>query len=376
MKILMLNYEYPPLGGGAGNANRYLLETLARGDSPEIDLVTSSTGKAYVEEISDRIRVHYVDIGKRGSLHYQTNRDLLAFAWRGTRHARKLMRTNEYDFCHAFFGVPCGAMARRLGLPTIISLRGSDVPGYNPRFKYLDMLLFQWFSPWLWRNSSSVVANSKGLRQLALKSAPDQEISVIENGIDTQRFQSVAVDTDSLRVLCVARLIGRKGIDYLLEATAAMPADACKVTIVGTGSLAGELYEHAARLGIESRVRFMGHVEHNDLAEVYRAHNLFVLPSFNEGMSNTVLEALASGLPVVLTETGGTEELLQDGVNGFLVRKADPADIAEKLRRYVENPDLLRVHGKASRAIAEQKDWRHCAKAYLSLYATMGERRA
>jgi glycosyltransferase involved in cell wall biosynthesis len=376
MKILMLNYEYPPLGGGAGNANRYLLETLAAGDSPEIDLVTSSTRETYTEHLSDRITLHFVDIGKRGSLHYQTNRDLLAFAWHGTRYARRLMRDNDYAFCHAFFGVPCGGMARWLGLPTIIALRGSDVPWYNPRFKHLDRFLFQWLSPWLWRRSLAVVANSQGLRQLALRTAPQQAIEVIENGIDTQRFHPGERAAGHLRILCVARLIRRKGIDHLLQALAQLPRKTCTLTVVGTGDIAEELDQQAAALAITEDVTFRGHVDHADLAEVYRAHDVFVLPSLNEGMSNTVLEALASGLPVILTETGGTAELLREGVNGYLIRKSDPADIAARLQHYLDDSALLSTHGAASRTIAEQKDWRHVADAYRALYARVGEGRS
>ena len=366
MRVLMLNYEYPPLGGGAGNATRWLLEEFGRRDDVAVDLVTTSTGRARIDEVASNIRIHFVDIGKDERLHFQSNRDLLAYSWHARRVVRTLLGANVYACCHAFFGIPCGYLAMHTGLPYVVSLRGSDVPSYNPRFAVADALVFRRLSRRIWKKAAAVVANSAGLRELALRSAPRQGIGVIPNGVDTVRFHPAVACAHAMALLCVARLIPRKGIEDIIHALALLP-DA-SLTVVGTGPAESELRALATRLGVGDRVRWLGQVDHAGLPPIYREASVFVLPSRNEGMSNTVLEALASGLPVLLTATGGTEELLREGENGFTIRAGHPEDIATRIAHYAAHPDERVRHGNASRALAETMSWRAVADAYVHVY--------
>ena len=368
MKLLYLNYEYPPLGGGAANASRYLMETWRGEPDFEVDLVCASPNERRVDELSDRLRVHRLDIGKRGSIHYQSQADLLRYAWAAWGYCRRLTREHHYDGCLAFFGIPCGFVGARLGLPYIVSLRGSDVPGYNPRFALLDSLLFRRLSRGLWRGARATVANSSGLRDLALQTLPGHTINVIPNGADCERFSPMPdrAPGKRLRVLCVSRLIARKGIEDLIHAAHSV-TEAIELTIVGSGNLETELKSLAQRLGIAERVTFLGVQEHDALPEIYRDADLFVLPSHNEGMSNTVLEAMATGLPVLLTPTGGTAELLDDGSNGRLVRPSDAASISAAIESYQRAPELLQAHGRASRAKAVAMSWDFVASQYVDL---------
>lgn len=184
----MLNYEFPPLGGGAGNATFYLLKEFSRYKDLQIDLVTSSASKYKEERFSDNIKIYYLDISKKESLHYQTNRDLLTYTCRSYFFCKNLLKRSTYHLCHAFFGIPCGFVAMKLNIPYIVSLRGSDVPFYNPRFYWLDKLFFKRLSEKIWKNSLRVIANSKGLRELTLKSFSSQKIEVICNGVDVEHF--------------------------------------------------------------------------------------------------------------------------------------------------------------------------------------------
>ena len=372
MQVLLLNYEFPPLGGGAGNATAYLLREFARDPEIRLDLITSSTDAAREEAFSENIRIHFLDIGKTGGLHYQSNRNLLAYSWKAFSYGRRLVRANHYDVCHAFFGIPCGFIARKLGLPYIVSLRGSDVPFYNERFRVLDRLLFKRLSVRIWQGAAWVVANSTGLRNLALESAPNQPIEVIHNGVDTEAFRPAHRRGDGVRVVCVARLIRRKGIEYLIRAISQLPDWDIRLTIAGNGNQEGALRALAHELGVAARVEFAGFVDHDAIAAVYRQHDVFVLPSLNEGMSNTVLEAMACGLPLILTDTGGTAELLEPEANGFTVAMRSAEDIAAKLRWYAENPEMIRRHGQRSREIAESRGWRSVAEAYKKLYRSIG----
>ncbi|HTK69753.1 MAG TPA: glycosyltransferase, partial [Candidatus Eisenbacteria bacterium] len=106
-----------------------------------------------------------------------------------------------------------------------------------------------------------------------------------------------------------------------------------------------------------------------DVPEQLRGFDVFALPSRAEGISNTILEAMATGLPTVVTDVGGNPELVRDGETGWLVPSADPAALAEGLARYVENPALAREHGASGRARAEREfSLTAMVERYLSVY--------
>ena len=95
--------------------------------------------------------------------------------------------------------------------------------------------------------------------------------------------------------------------------------------------------------------------EREDVPELLRAIDIFVLPSLAEGISNTILEAMASGLPVVATDVGGNSELVEQGSTGFLVARGDPVALASTMLKYVDDPDLRRQHGVKARKLSEDR---------------------
>ncbi|MBU0712518.1 glycosyltransferase family 4 protein [bacterium] len=369
-KILLLNYEFPPLGGGAGNATYYLLKEFAGNHNIKIDLVTSSSDRYKEECFSENIRIYFLDIGKRENIHYQSYKDLLSYSWKAFWFARKLIikakkEGSPYQKCHAFFGIPCGYIAMKLGLPYIVSLRGSDVPFYNKRFKKLDKWVFKRMSKKIWNRAEAVVANSQGLKDLALKTAQNQSVDIIYNGVDTNEFapRSTGQKTDKFTVLYVGRLIERKGVQYLLEAFNKLnkKKDA-KLVLVGAGNLAKNLKNKYQK----DDIQFLGALPHKDLAKVYQQADVFVLPSFNEGMSNTVLEALASGLAVIVTDTGGTKELVKN--TDCIVQKKSAESIFRVLELFKKNPDMAAKIGRQNRETALQMNWQKAARQYMDFY--------
>lgn len=369
MNVLMLNYEYPPLGGGAGNATYYLLHEFGERDNLTVDLVTSSaTGRYEEEHPSDNITIYKLPIRKK-SIHYWTMREILSYSIKVHAFLKK-RGIHKYDLVHAFFGIPCGGIAwfNRKQMPYIVSLRGSDVPGFNERFS----LQYVFLSPLIrhiWREAHAVVANSAGLRDLAHRTAPLLNIHLIPNGIDTRKFM-VRQDRNDGRIviITVARLIRRKGIDNLLRALPGIIKQHPEVSvrIIGEGNMEKELRLLALNLGISDHVEFLGYIPHNELPEYYTTSDIFVLPSQNEGMSNTVLEAMASGLPIITTDTGGTKELIRD--NGEIIPVGDPDAIASAIHRYLVDRKLRNTHGSCSRLLAESMDWTQIADKYISLY--------
>jgi glycosyltransferase involved in cell wall biosynthesis len=378
MRILMLDNEFPPLGGGTGVVNEHLLREFAKEDALWVDLVTSSRTPRDYETVSfsERITLYKVPVDNR-NIHHSTNPELLRYAWRGLRLSRKLCRQHAYDLSFAFAGVPAGGISYALwklnGLPYIVSLQGPDVPGFEARYN----TIYPFLKPILqviWRRAYTVLAISQQHRALALQTCPELPIPVIFNGIDTQVFfpATPRPADDPCNILCVGRLIERKGQQHLLQAFARLRAQqtqpGCLLTFVGTGDSESTLRKLAEDLGVAAFVRFLGFVPRERMPEIYRSAHIFVLPSQSEGMSIALLEAMASGLPVIVTDTGGTDELVSDGVNGLIVRWADVAALEQAIVRLQQNRALAWQLGDVSRSRAGQLSWENIAKEYLALF--------
>ncbi len=148
----------------------------------------------------------------------------------------------------------------------------------------------------------------------------------------------------------VGRLSPEKGQGWLLEALAILihKGQDLHAVLVGEGRSLRDLQNQARRLGIVERVHFTG--TRRDVRDWLVHFDLFVLPSEWEGISLALLEAMASGLPVIASNTGGTPEIVQDGVTGLLVPPRDPKSLAEAMQRLLEDPLLRNRIGLAGRA--------------------------
>ncbi|MGR3318448.1 MAG: glycosyltransferase, partial [Candidatus Anammoxibacter sp.] len=154
-KILMLNFEFPPIGGGAANANYYLLKEFSKNSDMEIDLVTSGVnGKVETDQFSNNIKIHKLKINKQ-DLHYWRMSEIAIWTWKAYWYAKKLIKRTDYDLCHCWFGWPAGIIGYllRKKIHYIVALRGSDVPGYNVRLKILDKIFFRFVSLIIWKNA-------------------------------------------------------------------------------------------------------------------------------------------------------------------------------------------------------------------------------
>jgi glycosyltransferase involved in cell wall biosynthesis len=352
----MLNYEFPPLGGGAANANYYLLKELSKKDV-EIDLITSSSNKFKKEQFSKNIRIFKLNVGKK-NVHFWKMTEILSWTRKSYSLAKKMDRKYNYDLVHCWFGWPSGVIGYLLKKPYIVALRGSDVPGYNPRLKTLDKILFRPISRKVWAKAKKVIANSEGLKKLALKTYR-RKIDIIYNGIDIKEFNPKQTKNKKLKIISTGRLIERKGYQFLIPALSGID---CELILIGGGNLKEELQNLAKKHKVKTT--FKGAMDHKDISKELPKADLFVLPSLNEGMSNSILEAMACGLPIITTDVGGAKELVKD--NGFVVKKASVSALRNVFSG-IDKKKLTKM-GKESRKLAENMSWQSVAKEYWRVY--------
>jgi len=372
----MLNNEFPPLGGGTGTVNQALLQRFAQVPDLEIDLVTSALGvDAEDEPFSKRVHIYKVPVNNR-NIHHSSNRELLTYAARALPFALKRHRACPYDFCFAWSAVPAGGVAlalRRLAnLNYLVRVCGPDIPGFERRYGPLYPVL----SPIIrriWHGAETVVAKCEGEAEMIRAVDSTVTISLVPNGVDLDAFPpgEPIPDGGPLRLLCVGRLIERKGQHHLIEAVKRLRNDGIDVTLdlVGTGDHEATLQSLVGELGLASRVRFLGYVPREEIAAHYAAAHVFVLPSYNEGMSVATLEAMAAGLPVVVTHTGGTAELVEEEGNGLAFDWADVDRLVTHLRRLTTDRNMARQMGKNSRIRAAGLSWEAAVNRYTEILA-------
>lgn len=376
MKVLFLNYEYPPLGGGAANATASLLQEWQGKEGVEVHLVTSSLGPNLEKRLLGKnIILHRVPIGKNPkNLHHQSLGDIVRYSLKGWWYSRKLIRTASprFDVTLAFFTVPCGFLAMLLkwefGIPYVVSLRGSDVPGYSRKYVWLYPLLRSIIRT-IWRSAVAVAPNSVGLEHLAKETAPNQSFTIIENGVDTQRFVPDVSKRPAKSFIITpgaSRITERKGLNYLIEAVAELAPryPELQLKIMGDGSARSTLEALVRERGLSKRVTFLGRIPRDKTVSYYQEASLFVLPSLNEGMSNAMLEALASGLPILSTPTGGADELVIDGKNGFRIEEKSISALVEGIERFLIDKNLVHEFGEESRRRAERQGWNQVAHSF------------
>jgi glycosyltransferase involved in cell wall biosynthesis len=370
MRVILLNYEFPPIGGGAGKACMCLLKEYAHRKDISIDVLTSKPGRGLVKEkFSDNITIYKIGIKKK-NLHYWRKSEVIEWLFKARKYYRGLINENDYDLAHAFFGFPTGWLPfkYKAELPYIISLRGSDVPGYNVRLG-LDYKLLGGLFKRIWSGASAVIANSEGLSELAKKFMPALDVGIIHNGIYTDKFTPLENKKISspVRLLTVCRLISRKRIDLLIGAVAESKSNGIDMhlNIAGDGNLAEQLKEFARSKGVADHVTFLSRVDADAMPDVYRDNDIFVMSSAHEGMSNAMLEAMASGLPIVTTRCEGVDELI-DG-NGLIVDEPN----AEAICKAVVEATALDIYVRMSntaRKKAEQFTWTAVADSYFARY--------
>lgn len=368
MRILFINYELPPIGAGAGNATANIARHLAA-CGVDVHVLTARFGGLPAQEMRDGYTIHRVP-----AIRQRPDRcspaEMLSFTLGGLAPALAIARRWRPDVICPFFGMPSGPIAlllrQVLGVPYVVSLRGGDVPGFmGDERAWLHQLALPIIRT-VWQGSSGLLANSPGLADLARKTWPEAPITVIPNGADTSLFNR---PTDRvrpaapLRLLCVGRLAKQKCFHSAIDGLAKSRSSAV-LRFVGDGPERPALGQQAASLGLAQRVEFAGWVERSDLPSHYHWADALVLPSFAEGMANVVLEALASGLPVIASDVYGNRDLVTSGRNGLLVQPADADAIAVAIDQLADDPEQVRSMGEHSREVALAWSWESVAEQY------------
>ncbi|MFH1759478.1 MAG: glycosyltransferase family 4 protein [bacterium] len=370
MNIILLNYEYPPLGGGAGNACKAIAENLVK-EGHNIKVYTTSYKNLSENEIINGVEIIRVP-GKRKRVDRSRLIELFHYHKHVLKHSRDIIHFKPAGII-AFFGIPSGYTAMKLnkmaGIPYIVSLRGADVPGFfcSRKVDFLNIFLKPVHKS-IWKNAKAVAANSRGLKKLADRFIKIEiRIEVIPNGVDTAFYSPGSPKDFSCKLLFAGRMSRQKGCGFLIKALALIKEKNWHLTMVGDGPELEKWKDLAEKNGIANKIKWKGWLARESLLNEYRNADIFVFPSYDEGMPNAMLEAMACGLPVIASRVSGVEELVEDNKNGWLFESGDLEELSVSLERCLNTGDRINDFSENSRNIARRFSWENCANRYCEI---------
>lgn len=374
MRVLMCSSLFHPFIGGSERQAQGLARALVR-RGHAVSVLTQRFPHLPAAEVVDGIpisrSIRALGVGPLYRLTYLLSSMLSLLR---QRHRYQIVHVHHL-YLDAF---AAGLVGRALRTPVLAKVAcGGDV-GDLARLK--RTLLHPLFFAAARRLDRVVAISGQIYGELLDHGFAPERIARIPNAVDTDRHQPPADRAAAKRALGLAgrlvtfagRLDPQKGLTTLLEAWERVAVEDRKATLLllGKGPQEAGLRALAERLRITARVRFAG--EQGDIRPYLEASDIFVLPSVAEGMSNGLLEAMATGLPCVATGVGGSADLLTEGVNGLLVPPRAPSSLAAALLRLLRDPGLAATLGAAARwTVEEGYAIEQIATRYLTLYQEM-----
>ncbi|MDO8569612.1 MAG: glycosyltransferase family 4 protein [bacterium] len=353
-RILIFSLAYHPVEGGAEIAVK---EITNRVFDIEFDMITMRFDEAHLPKEK---------IGNCTVYRINTLKNLYPF--RAFFLAKKLHKDKPYDAIWAIMANWAGFAAlffkyRFPNIKYILTLQEGDSLEYiKKKVRHIYPLFKKIFT-----KADKIQAISNFLAKWAKQVGHKEEVEVIPNGVDVEKFVnknvlSSALDKGGITLITTSRLVEKNAVADIIDALKFLP-EKVSLKILGTGTLEQILRSQVINLKLENRVEFLGFIPPQEIPMYLHASDIFVRPSLSEGMGNSFIEAMAAGLPVIGTPVGGIVDFLRDGETGLFCEVNNPKSIAEKVIEYVNNPELTSKIVKNARKMVEEKyDWDLVAK--------------
>jgi len=368
----MLNYEFPPLGGGASPVSYEIAKGYVK-LGHKVDVVTMHYKNLPKYEVKDGIRIYRVRC-LRKKKEICTTPEMLSYVISAKHFLKKHLKTNNYDINHTHFIIPTGIVSlwakKKFNLPYIITSHGSDVPGYNTdRFK----LAHKFTRPLLKKiinNSNGMFAGSRYLADLGNKVGAKVKYQVIREGFDSTKFTPKA---KKKIILSTGRLLQRKGFQYLIQAVSKKDCG-YELHIAGEGPMMQELKDIAKKS--KTKVVFHGWLDNKskEYKDLLESASIYVLASEKENSSVSLLEAMSAGCAVITTNVSGCPETI--GKSGLVFEPKNINQLNSKIKMLMNNPKKINQLGKLARKrVIKDYNWNKNIRKYLdkSILAYMNE---
>jgi glycosyltransferase involved in cell wall biosynthesis len=367
LRILCLNYEYPPVGGGGGRiAHRINAELVRREHSVRVQ--TAGLKHLPAHEVVDGVEIFRAESFRKKE-DTCTVPEMALYLLTSFLPSLRQVRQWKPQVIHAHFAVPTGALAYKVslltGTPYVLTAHLGDVPGGVPEQTAGLFRMVQPFTRPIWKRAAAITAVSTFVAELAER-AYGRRPEVILNGVPLGPRPEIKVHSPP-RIIMVGRLSVQKNPLLALRALALVQDLPWEFQVIGDGPLRQEMEDTTRQLGLMDRVAFRGWLDSSKVASEMSNSDVLLLTSLSEGLPMAAIEALDRGLAVISSRIGGVTDVVEENRNGTLC-DLTPEAFAGALRNLLDQPAGLQKMREASSEMAQRFDLAPSIDAYEALF--------
>lgn len=381
MKILIVIYEYPPLGGGGSIEARDLAEELAKEN--EVTVLTTGFHNLPRKETRNGVNIYRVPVFGRMDLPTATTRSLVTFFPSALIFGLFLLPKLKPNVINAHFvvpsGLPAAILSKLFGIPFVLTLIGGDIFDPSKGISPHKHAVLRWVIRNVMKCANRITAISHDTKERAIRyyKAPEG-IEVIPLGLVSPGKQeycgSEKLPKKTIDLVTVGRLVSRKGYFDLLRAFAEIENKNTTLNIIGDGPLLPELNVEIKKLSISERVKMLGRVSDDDKYKTLCQSDIYVSTSHHEGFGICFLEAMYAGLPIVSTNIGGQTDFLMPGVNAILVGVRDLEKIKSAINLLIKDEQMRKRMGEKNKKDVENFLIENTTKRYQLIFNDLVEK--
>lgn len=373
MKILVLNYEYPPLGGGAGNITKNISQNLALNGNNVV--VITSWYNNLLENEKPILNLEIIRLkSKRKHLYHSNPVEMFSWMKNSIKFLTEYLKSNKFDICLANFSLPGGFVAlkikKKFNLPYCILSHGHDIPWFYKRQMFVYHLILFVVIKSICKQSSLNFVQTEFMKQNIDKFLGKKLSSkniIIPNGVEVFENLLNEREKEPFTVIFVGRFVQQKDPFTLLKALKQLKRMDIpfKLLMVGDGPLRNKMEKYVEKNGLFTTT-FTGWIPQEQVKNIYKKSHTIITPSRAEGMSIANIEALASGVFLIATPVSGNKEMLSFCNNGVLIENGNYNEIANQLQKFYFEQFLSKNFRaqEAAKQFTKQYSWKNISELY------------
>jgi L-malate glycosyltransferase len=381
MRILLLNYEFPPLGGGGGVFTRFLAEELAK--EHDVDLITTRLGDLKKRETVRGVNIFRVPVMGKRSFQSAGLLSLISFPLSAAAQGLRLLKKKDYDVINTHFALPTGPagcfLSKVSGKKNVLNVFGGDIYDPTKRASPHRNLFLRWAVRRILNHSSAIIAESEDIAgHVETIYHPNKKAVVIPIGFparlrSSKEKEEVSPNKDKIHFISIGRMVKRKGFDVLIRALSLLKdiENTPNLYLIGDGPELNSLKTLSRELGMQDHIIFSGSVDDEEKFRLLSNSDIYVLSSVHEGFGIVLLEAMCCGLAVIATNNGGQTDIIKDGKNGILVPSQNAETLADAMRALALNSDKRKEMGEFNKEDVRKYGILSISRKYVDIFRTV-----